>query len=416
MKNKKRILSFLILFVFLFAGCKQPVNETPIISEPEESIEYSIEESSVISEPSEEPEPPPPPEPKKATEDDLKKIKDYDSKYFVKKLSDENKYHFVELYTGIENFSETIEFYTPVTENDLTTLMYLLNYDCPELIQLNGDYYPQYSPSNEITAVGVSYCMPQETYEDAQKELDHFYDILKEKIQGKEPYDIEKTVYDLIFSDCLYYENDPITGSVYGTLIEKTGRCEGFSKSFAWCMRKLGFECLTVLGAQEWEPDSMFANHSWNILKINDQYYHVDLAVDNLIYEPSSAPNPANYGFLNVPDELIMHQRNINEVFSNLGVPSCTSTELNYHIMNGLFIKKGEPVKERINEILESHFTDEGISDLSIKFEDKDDYEQAVTFVNNLTRTFLDSHSDKPINFLAYYNVLSRTLIIDTYT
>ena len=114
------------------------------------------------------------------------------------------------------------------------------------------------------------------------KKLITFFGKLKKDTEGKTDYEKEKYVYDLIFRDCVYDEVAENAGSAYGALIECRGRCEGISKSFMWCMRELNFECLTVVGKPTWDSEAVYSNHSWNILKLDGDFYHVDIATDNL--------------------------------------------------------------------------------------------------------------------------------------
>ncbi len=410
MKEKYLIYLSLVFILFMFSGCRhnEPESATAAVtSETESSIQ---ELSEIPPEPS--PEPSLPPEPKKATEEDLKIIQDYESKYFVKKLSDENKYHFTELYSAAMKFEQSAVFFTPVTDSELTTLMFLLNYDCPELIQLSGDYFPEYNENGQVTQVTFSYCMEQKDYEPAVKKLEDFRKTLLQKAEGKSEYETEKMVYDLIFDHAVYNESLPMAGSVYSTLINNVGRCEGFSKSFTWCMRKLGYECLGMLGKQEWDKTAIYPNHSWNIVKIEGKYYHVDITVDN-VQSNTEIYNPPNYGFLNTSDEMTYDKRQVSKVFTDLGIPECTSSDLNYHILNGLYIKKGENIQEKITGLLNSHYTTEGIHALSIKFEDPTEYQNTVNIINSIVRNYLQQYPELTYSFITYQNALSHTFIIN---
>jgi len=415
---KIRIIRCLAVFlcIILLSGCNEKTENT----ESELSNESFEEESSEISENSQHIVPPGivVPEssevriPKKATAEDLAKLQDYEKKYFVKKLTAEQKYRFVELYSAVMDFKESVVFDTPTTDDELTLLMILFNYDCPELIQVTGDYFPEYGPDEDVTGVKFSYCMKENEYETAVKKLDTYIGIMKQKTEGKSEYEKEKIVYDDIFTNAKYEEVNDHSGSIYGTLCKHFARCEGFSKSFEWVMRKLGFECLTVIGTQAWNVTSVYSNHSWNIVRIEGDYYNVDLTADNTTWT-SDHCNPPNYGFLNTTDDMTMHQRTIDPQLIMLGVPVCKTDTLNYHIQNGLYLKDGEGTKENMTELFRTHDTADGIYDLSIKYESYDEFKKA----NEYARAAIDQYSlnetTTNYKYVIYFNTLSRTLVFD---
>ena len=372
-------------------------------SEEASELESSVEESSEISTESSQEESSEQPGSRKASAEDLAVIQNYKTKYFVKKMTDEQKYYFVELYSAALNFEESAVFYAPIPEDDLTTLMYLLNYDCPEMIHISGDY---------VSSVKLNYVMDKKKYQTAMSELRNFFDNLKKTLDGKTDLEKEKYVYDDIFDNCIYNDTNELSGSVYSTLISHFGRCEGFCKSFMWCMRELGVETLSVSGPQNWDSGSAYAEHSWNIIKLDGKYYHVDITVDN-VQGNTDGHNPPNYGFFNVNDAAISGSRTINEVYTDLGVPECNSMELNYHIMNDSYVTSGEASKEKIFKLIEKSFNTDGIKALSIKFESKEDYENILLNINSWVSEYITGYSEEPYTYTNYYNNLSQSIVID---
>ena len=322
-------------------------------SSGEESEEISDDESS---------------EPEKIL--DKSRIYEFDTKYFINKLDEDLLDVFIILYDAVQNFEITARFDKEVPSDDLDTLMFLLNYDCPELIQLNGDYSPIYTDESEQNVSGVhfTYNMKEEIYEEYSDELHLFFENLKADINEKTEIEKEKYVYDMIFENCIYDDSEAYSGTVYGTLINHIARCEGICKSFMWCMRELGIECMCVSGVPKWETDAVYAGHSWNIVKINDEYYQLDLTIDNLKYFVSDEKYQ-NYGFFNVNDKFNDETHQIYDFYKKLGVPECNSEKANYHKMNGLFIYADDDVEEQFKYILENNFFDGKINNVSIKFE-----------------------------------------------
>lgn len=65
----------------------------------------------------------------------------------------------------------------------------------------------------------------------------------------------------------------------YGVLIEKKAMCHGYSSTFKLFMDMLDIECITVFGT----PNSNGMEHSWNMVKLDGEWYCVDVAWDDPI-------------------------------------------------------------------------------------------------------------------------------------
>ena len=367
-------------------------NESSEESEAESSIEESSDEvvseksdiQSSIEESSDEPE--------KIFDESM--VYELDKKYFVQELDEQLYNFFIKMYCSVIYFDEGVHFEDEIPSESLDTMMFLLNYDCPELIQLNGDYSPIYTDEECKTVSGVyfTYNMCEEKYNEYMEALKLFFENLKVDISEKSDIEKEKYVYDMIFSKCIYDEKDGYSGTVYGTLINHKGRCEGISKSFMWCMRELGIECMCVSGMPKWETDSVYAGHSWNIIKINGKYYNLDLTIDNMKLNDNQVNYP-NYGFFNVNDEFNDKSHAISGFYREIGLPECKSDKANYHKMNGLIVHSGDDIKEQLMEIFEKNLIDNKIDNLSIKFENLSVLNKASVHMQEWVKEFLNSEN-----------------------
>ena len=344
---------------------------------------------------------------------DTSVLYDYESKYFVSKLPEHLLREFIKMYKGAMGFKSSVNFSSSISEDDLEMLMYLLNYDCPELIHVSGDYYPHYiNDENYVSSVGLSFCMSEKDYKKSKAELDKFFSELKDKLAFNSDIEKEKYVYDYIFDNCIYDESDILSGSVYGTLIRHKGRCEGFSKSFMWCMREVGVECMTVSGEQNWDNTALYPNHSWNIVKINGEYYNLDVTVDD-IRMTEVVKTPANYGFYNVSDNYIKDNRKAEPLYKELGLPECNTMIENYHQKRDLFIYYDDFYRINLFKILSDNFDDKTLKPVSIKFYNSVDYEEAARSINDYVSEFLNDNSEKTFIYNTYCSDLSNTIVIE---
>lgn len=69
------------------------------------------------------------------------------------------------------------------------------------------------------------------------------------------------------------------TDNPYGFLVNKIGMCHGYSSTFQLFMDMLEIECITVYGT----PSSSGVEHSWNMVRLDGEWYCVDVAWDDPI-------------------------------------------------------------------------------------------------------------------------------------
>ncbi|MBD5444088.1 MAG: hypothetical protein HDR29_00915, partial [Lachnospiraceae bacterium] len=68
-----------------------------------------------------------------------------------------------------------------------------------------------------------------------------------------------------------------VSYTAYGTLVNRTSVCEGYALAYKYLLNKLGIECYMVTS------ESM--KHAWNMVKLDDEYYHVDVTSDDPVWD-----------------------------------------------------------------------------------------------------------------------------------
>jgi len=63
----------------------------------------------------------------------------------------------------------------------------------------------------------------------------------------------------------------------FGPIVNHTAVCKGYSLAYKAIMDALGVECLVTSSSK--------ANHSWNIVRIDGEWYHVDCSADEYVYD-----------------------------------------------------------------------------------------------------------------------------------
>lgn len=136
-------------------------------------------------------------------------------------------------------------------------------------------------------------------------------------------FEMELAIHDFLVLNTKYdvenYEKGTIPTSSYnvdGILLKGVGVCEGYAQTFKMLLEKVGIESILVS-----EPR---INHAWNIVKIDGEYFHVDVTWND--------PVPDRQGrvlhtYFNTSDRKMLQGKH---VWDQAKYPSCTSERYSY--------------------------------------------------------------------------------------
>lgn len=180
------------------------------------------------------------------------------------------------LMQGLRERKETIdlhEYGIPVTELD-AWFRGVIN-ENPELIFVGGvDSYSSYTAQDGI----VQEVMPvYNGYTDAEVEeykeaLDKAYEEAVPDPENMSQMQIARACHDYL-AQHVYYDYTYSKRSAYDALVEGTAVCEGYSRAYGEMLRKAGIEF-------DYTTSTDMA-HMWNYVKIDDEWYHVDVTWDD---------------------------------------------------------------------------------------------------------------------------------------
>lgn len=180
------------------------------------------------------------------------------------------------IYDGLNNFQEEInvEKFNLSSDDFRTKLENVLN-SCPELFYVESNY-----GIRSVNGI-VSDYMPVYTATPAQmaSQKTYFNNEMNKIVAkvDKNWSDVEKVVFihDYLAQNFEYDTSYQIYDA-YNFFTKGKGVCQAYTSVFAGLMKKLGIEVTTAAS------DSMM--HIWNLVKINGNWYHVDVTWD----DPSS--------------------------------------------------------------------------------------------------------------------------------
>ena len=109
-------------------------------------------------------------------------------------------------------------------------------------------------------------------------------------------WDKEKYIHDFL-CESIHYDKlkKPYSHEIIGPLGHGVGVCEGIAKSVKVLCDALGIWCMIAVCGNNPEKGIKY-RHTWNIVKIDGQYYHLDVTFDNTLgnYEKKENQKPEN--------------------------------------------------------------------------------------------------------------------------
>ena len=166
----------------------------------------------------------------------------------------------------------------------------------------------------------------KQTILDKKKKIDaQVNNILKTVIKkDMRSVDKVKAIHDYLVSTVAYdYDNlkkntiPSDSYSIYGALIRKVAVCDGYSKSMQLLLNKVGVETLYISGS------SKGLGHSWNMVKLDGAYYHIDTTWDDPV---PNKPGYANYNYFLLTNAGMKKDHQWNEK----AYPVATNTKYSY--------------------------------------------------------------------------------------
>lgn len=199
---------------------------------------------------------------------------------------------------------------------------------------INSLNYGEVHPIYDDTAVVAAYKSGDSSAITDEKDkfiLETATNAIKEIIKDDmSDFEKEKAVYDYVFSQSRYDDGNlsaiphtqEYSHTPYGVLHDHTAICVGNATTFKLFMDMLDIECKIIHSTEEGE-------HAWDLVKIEDDWYHVDITFDNGNQKPA-------YTMFNVTDAV---KDNGGYPWDHDEFPAANGTKYNFAVMNAKEIK-----------------------------------------------------------------------------
>ncbi|MBQ7942551.1 MAG: hypothetical protein IJ326_00645 [Lachnospiraceae bacterium] len=289
-------------------------------------------------------------------------------------LSDTGKALYRQIYANSKALTKYFVPVEVVNSQQLKNAFMAVVNDHPELFWVATEYGYQYTTSGQVAEIIMIYNELANNLEQRAAELET---AAEELVKGSEKYLTkyakEVYVHDTLMKNIEYDSKAAWNQTAYSALVNGETVCAGYARAFQYVMQKLGIPCYFCTGyAGE--------SHAWNIIKLEDEYYNVDVTWND------TDPNTHLYFNGSDKDYRTTHIRQELSVY----LPACNGQEYR------MLIK--EPVEQKPQEKPPVVYT---LSDYGYTYKD------VIDNIDDYYKDCFNQMIDKNSNTITFRNVVT---------
>ena len=276
-------------------------------------------------------------------------------RYYYSILSSKEKKVYKIVYNAFEKLQNTIVLkQIDCLGIDLEKIIQYISLDNPHIFYVDTTCF-RWTDSILSKSISINYLYTTQEVKHLQNKINHTLSLMLQKVNAKTEYEKVKAVHNLLTQN-IDYDNEALknykkyasrSNSILGVLFYKTAVCEGVAKVFKLILNLLNIKCLVATGKSL--RDGVL--HAWNIVKINNESYHVDVTWD--IDENKKF---IKYDYLNLHDAEIKKDHG----FDSGIYPICNNNTYNYFHYNKLVANTKADVHQIVERAIcknEKHIT-----------------------------------------------------------
>ena len=164
---------------------------------------------------------------------------------------------------------------------------------------------------------------------------------LTKPLEGKTEAEKALAVHDFILENVRYDKlKKPYSHEILGPMTQGVGVCEGIAKTVKALCDQLGLWCIVALSEAD-PARGIKYRHTWNVVRVGGQYYHLDATFDNSLQRGEK-----RYDYYNLDDGRLFR----DHTPLVLPVPACTDGKRFYY--RSVSFTKPEELEKRLAQAL----------------------------------------------------------------
>lgn len=241
-----------------------------------------------------------------------------------------------------EELVEFRDFSLIMKVEEIFNILDMVVYENPKIMYYKGAEY-------KFGKLMIHYSKSKEDIKEHQYEIERIREKFIDDYITDEMTEYEKVlaVHDFIINNCRYdtrvVEGNPLppeSYTAYGVLKLGVAVCEGYAKALKFLLDGIGIESKIVIGQSKGE------NHAWNLVKLDDDFYHIDATWDDPVTDDGR--DIIRYNFMNLNDEEILKTHSWNRE----NYPVANGRKYNYFIYNDLIVRSKIEFEDKIRKAI----------------------------------------------------------------
>lgn len=225
-------------------------------------------------------------------------------------------------------------------------------YDNPEYYYISNEY-TVYTRDFKI----FTYCKLELNYIMDIAKLDETNQIFEDFIRNflklyvndtMTDFEKEVAIHDGLAKDVEYYDYIDIKSipiikhTAYGALVERNAVCDGYAKAYKLLLDRVNIDSVIINGV----TDNIA--HAWNAVKLDDEYYYVDVTADKL---QDASGEYAVHTYFNITYDQLVKTHIFGDMFE---YPKAIATKYDYYIQNDYYVGDDGNLYNELNDIMSS--------------------------------------------------------------
>lgn len=215
-----------------------------------------------------------------------------------------------------------------VTESDVRNAIRWIMRDNPDIFW----FAHQYHYDEASFTIHFQYTFSSERVKTIQQSINDVIenDFCIEYVKNLSQKEQVAYVYKWLVTYCTYNVNSAYNQSIYSVFVRRNSVCTGYTKAAQYLFNLLGIESRLVFGRLH--NDKEDGRHCWNLVKVDNEYYHFDACFGDSILDNVAIKSGVqelfkidgvNYNFLCVSTDEILSTRSIEDISS---LPDCPNS------------------------------------------------------------------------------------------
>lgn len=324
--------------------------------------------------------------------------------YYYNKLNDGQKKIYESIANAVKNFESEFpirDYVADSKENfaqEVSVSIAAFINDHPEVFYIESQYstYTLSGFDGDIGYIKLNYTEP--TLEDVNLKIEAIKQKIQEYtegIQNLSDYEKELYIHDKLAQNVTYSNLEDLPRAYHtaeGPFLENIGVCDGFTKTLQILYDQVGIDSIIVLGVLDDNP------HAWNLVNIEDNWYHVDLTSSRSIVEETGI---ITHAYFNLSDE---RMQKIATFDNPELLPKADSLDYNYYIYNDYVVYSTDNMNGKLNEIYQD-FKDKNYIEFYLEGNVSENISSILVSLRRIESNFLDGAK------MYYYNIENAIII-----